>query len=115
MADKRMLEIMRLVVLDDIYTAEHRKYALSIIEDAHTPKEDIEAAIRMVADNGLQVGNKTVYGFTVRSAANFLEKGQKIYAIKVLRAETGLGLRECKDAVDTLAFRCGFDPHFFVR
>lgn len=108
MVDETLLEIMRDVVLDDAFTVDQRKYALSTLEGGRIQKEASEATIRMVADNGLRVGIKTVYRYTVRSAANFMEKRQKIYAIKILRDATKQSLRECKDAAEVLAFRCGF-------
>lgn len=38
---------------------------------------------------------------------SWLREGKKIQAIKVVRAHTGLGLRECKEYVEALAVRDG--------
>jgi LSD1 subclass zinc finger protein len=40
----------------------------------------------------------------------WLREGKKVQAIKVVRAHTGLGLRECKEYVEGLAVREGITP-----
>jgi LSD1 subclass zinc finger protein len=40
----------------------------------------------------------------------WLREGKKVQAIKVVRAHTGMGLRECKEYVDGLAIREGIAP-----
>lgn len=44
-----------------------------------------------------------------------VDKGQKINAIKILRGETGLGLKEAKHAVDALALERQKDPAVAAR
>lgn len=40
----------------------------------------------------------------------WLREGKKVQAVKVVRAHTGLGLRECKEYVEALAVREGIAP-----
>ena len=122
MSDRVMQEIMRQVVLDDAYTREHREYALGMIvqearEQAQRFAEQANqlAEIDRLAEHGFAVNMQDVNGdplpleflrgSALREAVGYLQRKQKINAIKVIRGATNAGLMEAKHAAEDLALR----------
>lgn len=76
-------------------------------------EEDFKQFVFRVALAQPDVFLELTYSGPVSAAAmsqirGFIEAGKKIPAIKLYREQTGLGLKEAKDAVDTLARHMGY-------
>ena len=75
-------------------------------------------AIGRACDKWLSVGDNSIHSFQVTVTGDMasneigqyldlIEEGKKIQAIKLYREQTGVGLKEAKDAVDAMALKYG--------
>ena len=76
--------------------------------------EDIAAGLSPpsgdVADDGSAATSKTPSEAEAAAISDALSQGRKIEAIRLLREQTGMGLKEAKEAIEALELKLGLAP-----